>query len=63
MNESIVSIIAIVIVALSLIVVYQHLELSVKIKDLVNVTLKANKDVEEQKEEPDLQSDSPNEKN
>ncbi|GAA4719515.1 hypothetical protein [Brevibacillus fulvus] len=66
MNETVVTIIAILIGTLSLVFVYKQIELKVQIKDILNVTLKANKtngDAKKEKEEPELPSDSPHEKN
>ncbi len=56
MNENTITIVAILISVLVVFVVYKHIELTVHIRDIVNVTLKANRNNNE--EEPNTRSDS-----
>lgn len=45
MDQAIVNAIAVLLAFLVLIVVYKHIELTIQIRDILNVHLKANRDV------------------
>ncbi|MDC0764934.1 hypothetical protein POF51_29875 [Brevibacillus sp. AG] len=50
MNETVTIIIAVLFTILTLTVIHKHIELKVQVRDLIKVTLRANKN--EEKEEP-----------
>ena len=62
MNETTITIIAGLIAVLAICIIYRHVSLTIQIRDLVNVSLQANKEQESPKKEESEVSDPSMEK-
>ncbi|CAM5780338.1 MULTISPECIES: hypothetical protein [Brevibacillus] len=57
MNETTITIIAGLVAVLAICIIYRHVSLTIQIRDIVNVSLQANKEQESQKKEESEVSD------
>ncbi|MCM3082154.1 hypothetical protein [Brevibacillus invocatus] len=62
MNETTITIIAGLIAVLAICIIYRHVSLTIQIRDIVNVSLQANKEKESTKKEESRVSDPSMEK-